>query len=275
MKLAAVYNTWGDWELLEVSVNNIAPMVDMVIVIHSLKSNYGETDPRGDFGMWTLNSKWPTNMLFVTHNPTGFTVMEKETNKRNYGLNLARDCGATHYLSCDADELYDPEEFKENILAFRKNDALAGLVCKSRVYFSRPTLTIGLDTTLVPFIHKITSTIRHEFNRNYPFAWEGKNIRIDPTRSFNIDSGVEMSPIVLEHFSWVRKDLEAYKRKIRNSTARANLERSNILQDLLTAKEGEMCHFYGKRLVRVPNRFNIPYGESLEQDIQPGTSADA
>lgn len=257
--------------LLNESINNIRPVVDMVIVVYSNKSNYGEMD------------EWPTcrvthedpRVTFHNYETTLNHPMHAETEKRNYGLSLARSSGATHYLCMDSDEFYDQEEFKENILAFRKNDSLTGLVCKSRVYFSRPTLTIGMDTTLVPFIHKITPALRHEFNRQYPFAWEGRNIRIDPTRSFNINSGVEMSPIIMEHFSWVRKDMEAYKRKIRNSTARANLELSNILQDLVNAKEGYFCQFYQKHLVRVPNRFNIPYGELLDEDIQPRTSTDA
>lgn len=262
MKLAAVYNTWGDWELLNASIHNILPVVDVVIVIHSSKSNYGESDA-------TFNPLNDAKVYYIWYDPIHSVPMHSETAKRNYGLEIARELGATHYLSLDADEFYDPEEFQKARDAFRENDSLAGLVCKSRVYFSRPTLTIGMDTTLVPFIHKITPTLRHEFNRNYPFAWEGRNIRIDPTRSFNITSGVEMSPIILEHASWVRKDMEAYRRKIRNSTARANLERSNILQDLVNAKEGYFCDFYKKHLVRVPNRFNIPYGDELSnEDLQ-------
>lgn len=270
LKIAAVYNTWGDWALLNASIQNILPVVDMVIVVYSDKSNYGEMDEwRTD---WVSHED--PHVTFHNYEPILNHPMHAETAKRNYGLDLARQSGATHYLCMDSDEFYDQEEFKKARQVFRENDSLAGLVCKSRVYFSRPTLTIGMDTTLVPFIHKITPALKHEFNRNYPFAWEGKSIRIDPTRSFNINSGVEMSPIIMEHYSWVRKDMEAYKRKIRNSTARHHLERSNILQDLVNAKEGYFCEFYQKRLVRVPNRFNIPYGELSGKDLQSVAAAD-
>lgn len=258
MKLAACYNTWGDWELLNISANHIATMVDYVIIINSLTSNYGESDQHGELAMWGYNRTWPINVIFVQYQPDGMTVMDRETDKRNYGLGLARYIGCTHYISCDADELYNHDEFLMEKQRFIDDPNLQGLVCASRVYFGSPELTIGLDTTLVPFIHKITPTLKHEFNLNYPFAWKGRQILIDPTRSFNINSGVEMTPIIMEHYSWVRKDMEAYKRKIRNSTARANLERSNILQDLVNAKEGYLCQFYQKHLVRVPNRFNIP-----------------
>jgi len=245
--------------LLDCAVRNITPVVDFVIVVASETSNYGELSP--------IPNRWKHDVII--YEPTLSRAMHCETNKRNFGLEMARKAGATHYLSLDADELYDQEEFKKECQKFREIDSLAGLVCQTRVYFSRPDLTIGMDTTLVPFIHKITTTLKHEFNRNYPFAWDKLQIRIDPTRSFNINSGVEMSPIIMEHQSWVRKDLEAYKRKIRNSTARANLERSTILQDLANAKEGYFCEFYQKRLVRVPNRFNIPFnGGSLDENIQ-------
>lgn len=269
MKLAAVYNTWNDWDLLNLSIKNILPVVDWVIVVSSFKSNYGEADIIPP--ILIENPK----VFYDTYEPPFHVAMHSETAKRNYGLDLARKSGATHYISMDADEFYDQQEFKKSCQAFRENDSLAGFVCKSRVYFSRPDLTIGMDTTLVPFVHKITPALRHEFNKNYPFAWKGRQILIDPTRSFNIDSGVEMSPIIMEHMSWVRKDMEAYKRKIRNSTARANLERSNILQDLVNAKEGYFCHFYQKQLVRVPNRFNIPYGDLSNEDIQPVETGNA
>ena len=268
MKLAACYNTWGDWDLLTASINNILPVVDMVIVVHSSKSNYGEVDA-GPY-QWVDDPK----VYYEQYEPPLHVALHSETAKRNHSLELARLAGATHYISMDADEFYDQEQFKQERQKFEENDYLAGLVCKTRVYFSRPDLSIGIDTTLAPFIHKITPTLKHEFNRKYPFAWEGLNIRIDPTRSFNITSGVEMSPIVMEHFSWVRKDEEAYKGKIRNSTAKAHLERSNILQDLANAKEGYFCEFYGKPLVRVPNRFNIPFYGVLDENLQPLAPAD-
>lgn len=265
MELAVCYNTWSDWDLLKASVNNISPVVDRVIIVYSKISNYGEVDKT----QVTETGKWPDNVQFVSFEPkAAIQSMENETLKRNYGLSIARAEGYTHYLCMDSDEFYDQEEFKEAIQALGKTESIAGLVCKSRVYFSKPDLTIGLDTTLVPFVHKITPTLKHDFNRRYPFAWEGRNIRIDPTRSFNINEGVEACPIIMEHASWVRKDLESYKRKIRNSTARPVLDRSNILQDLVNAKEGYFCQFYQKPLVRVPNRFNIPYGELSNEDLQ-------
>jgi len=262
MKLAAIFLCWGDWDWLEYSVKNIRPLVDGVILIGNLHSNYGEK--------FEIPEKWFSNKDIDIHLFSGISMnspMHSETSNRNYGLITARDHGYTHFIMMDADELYNPEQFIEEKQRFIDNPDLAGLVCASRVYVKSPSLTIGLDTTLVPFIHKITPTLKHEFNRSYPFAWEGKSIRIDPTRSLNINSGVEWSHIVMDHYSWVRSDIH---RKIRNSTAKANIERTNIAKNFFHLKEGDVCELYpGKPLVRVPVKYGLPefYGSSTE-DLQ-------
>lgn len=245
MKLAAIYNVWDDWEMLRYSADNISPLVDGIFIIGSERSNYGELSPIPD--------EWKDKVIL--HEPVFNQAMNSETDKRNFGLNMVRRAGYTHFIMLDADEFYDRKEFTEAKNLFICNPDLAGMVVKCQTYFRSPKLTIGLDTTLVPFIHKITPTIKHEFNRSYPFAWIDGNIRIDPTRSLNINSGVEFREITMHHYSWIRKD---YEKKIRNSTARQNLERSTIREDLRLAKEGYFCKFYGKVLVRAQVDFNIP-----------------
>lgn len=262
MKLCAIFLCWSDWDWLDHSVKNIEPVVDGVIIIAPTKSNYGES--------CEIPERWykpNTDKLALHLSPTTLHYpSHSETSHRNAGLFFAREAGYTHFIMLDADEMYDEDEFLREKKRFEDNPNLAGLVCRTQVYFKSPTLTIGYDTTLVPFIHKLTPNLKHEFNRSYPFAWEGKSIRIDPTRSLNINSGVEWSDITMHHFSHVRKD---YAKKIRNSTAKANLERSTIVQDLLHAKENYFCQFYQKPLVRVPNRFGIPeYGELVDNDLQ-------
>lgn len=256
MKLCAIYNVWADWDWLEQSVDIIDDLVDGIIIVASEKSNYGEHFPIPDYWKDKIYQREP-----VLSYP-----MHEETARRNAGLQLARSTGYTHFIMMDADEFYDPEEFLREKQRFIDNPNLAGIVCATQVYVKSPTLTIGFDATRVPFIHKITPTLKHEFNRKYPFAWEGNQIRIDPTRSLNINSGVEWSSIVMHHMSWIRKD---YARKIRNSTAKANIERMNLADKIVHLKEGDVFDLYpGKPLVRVPNRFGLPdYGELVKDSI--------
>lgn len=244
MKLAAVLIVWDDWELLEKAVENLTGLVDGFIIVASETSSYGEISP--------IPVKW-RNKVYVRE-PFFNHPMNCETDKRNFGLDVARRLGYTHFLPGDADEFYDRQEFLRARQRFYDEPDLVGLVCATQVYFASPELTIGLDTTLIPFIHKILPGMRHEMNRRYPFAWDNGRIRIDPTRQMNINSGVKWDDIIMHHVSWFRRD---YEKKIRNSTARDNIKRSSILNDLLHATDGYFCQFYQKRLTRCSDRFGL------------------
>lgn len=237
MKLVAIYCIWDDWDLFERSLKNIRPLVDGVIVVWSRTSNFGEESipptVNGDF-------------FYQMEPDLKKMPQENERAKRNFGLELAKEAQYTHFLMLDADEYYDPQAFLKEKERFKNDPNLNGLVCGLKCYFKEPNLRVE-DKTLVPFIHKLTKDLHFTWNTRYPFAFTGvkREIRIDPTRQMNIESGVEWSDIVMHHASWIRKD---YDKKIRNSTARANIEKSTILNDLLHAKPGYYCEFYGKTL---------------------------
>ncbi len=246
MRLVAIYNVWDDWGMLEYSTQSIEDLVDGVVIVASEYSNYGEFSP--------IPEIWKASVFL--REPQSKRPRESETDKRNFGLKIARELGYTHFLTMDADEFYENEPFLKAKELFHMEPSVKGIVCTCTTYFKSPKLTIGLDSTLVPFIHELTPHIRHGFNRAYPCSWHGDQILIDPTRQLNINSGVVLlRDVTMHHMSWVRKD---YQKKIRNSTARANLERSTILNDLVEAKEGGFCQYYGKTLVRASVDFNIP-----------------
>lgn len=249
MNLCSIFNVWSDVDLLKAAISNHFDCgINAAIVIYSNKSNYGELESFNEF--ISVNS-----IYFFNREPQSKDATTSETDKRNFGLQKARELRFTHFLSCDADEFYDPIEFAAIKKRFADKRDLQGIVCPSIVYFKKPTLSIGKDITLVPHIHKLTPNIKHTFNRAYPNAFDGRQIRIDPTRSFNINSGVEFtSEITMHHFSHVRKD---YEKKLRNSSAKFNLDRSSIREDYANAAPGYFCRFYQKTLVEVPDRFGI------------------
>ncbi len=261
MRLAAIFHCWDDWYLLTHAINNMRPLVDGIIIIGSNKSNYGEYSP--------IPEEFKTHELFV-YEPKFDQALSSETDKRNYGLDVARNQGYTHFINCDADEFYKSDEFLSIKNYILKKD-LNGIVCPVVCYFKSPTLTIGRDVTLVPHIHKLTPSLNHAFNKTYPYAWINGQIRIDPSRSLSINSGVEYTEeIELHHFSWIRKD---YEKKIRNSTAKFNLERSTIRKDLALATEGYFVNFYQRKLIRASVDFNIPEF-NVHEDIQPISPTD-
>lgn len=263
MKICAIYNVWDDFDLLEHSIKNIKPLVDQVLIIASEYSNSGEFSQIPD---WVYKNHWIVNYDVDRR----VKPQENERKKRNLGLSIARLEGFTHFLNMDADEFYEPEPFLKEKQKFIDNPDLVGLVCGLKCYFKSPTLCVS-DKTLVPFIHKITPDLKFEWNTKYPFAFDSnRELRIDPTRQLNIIEGVEWSEIIMHHFSWIRSDV---KKKIRNSTARENIENSTISNDYVMAKDGYYCEYYKTKLEACENLFNLPeiidYGLNGTQNKEP------
>lgn len=249
MKLVCLIMVWDDWELTYHQINHLQKykLVDDIFVIYSEYSNFGEFSKfqHQNFDVEFLNFEPDLNLAPAIN----------ERNKRNFALKKAKEYEFTHFLMTDSDEYYEPGPFIKEIERF-KNPDLLGLVCGLKCYFKEPTMLIP-DKTLVPFIHKITDNLKFEWNIKYPFAFEGpkREIRIDPTRQLNITSGVEWSDITMHHMSWVRSDV---RKKIRNSTARQNIEKSTIVRDYTNSKAGYYCEFYKAKIESCENLFNIP-----------------
>ncbi len=245
MKLAAIYCVWDDWDLLNESVRVMSPLVDGLVIVGTETSNYGEFSP-------IPQDKWWSNDVYEYEPNTKETPHIQERAKRNFALDIAKELGYTHFIMLDADEFYEPLAFLREKEVMMRNKDLNGMVCGSQVYFRSPELTIGLDTTLVPFIHKLHKDLHFKRNTNYPFAYKKATLVIDPTRQMNLHSGVRWSDITMHHYSYIRKDL---KKKIRNSAA--NLAKSSVLEDYKNAKEGYFCKMYGKALTKCDNLFNL------------------
>jgi hypothetical protein len=247
MKLAAVFNIWADCLcLLPYAIENIRPVVDEIIVVYSWKSNRGNT----------IKYELPKDCVLVQCEPSGVVPHINETAKRNAGLQKARELGFTHFIMMDSDEFYVQSEFLQQKKLIEENN-ISGSVCRVKTYFKSPTLTIGFDTTLVPFIHKITPGLQYRLKyAGYPFAYHGGFARIDSTRRLNITSGVRMLDITMHHFSYVRKDISL---KLDNSSATFKAHRAEIVyDDLRNAKPGYFLKGYQKELIQCQNIFNLP-----------------
>jgi hypothetical protein len=146
MSTVAIFNIWADCLcLLPYAIENIRPVVDEIIVVYSWKSNRGNT----------IQYELPKDCILLQCEPSSTVPHINETAKRNAGLEAAKKLGFTHFIMMDSDEFYVQSEFKrekEKILEMNSS----GSVCRVKTYFRSPTLTIGEDSTLVPFIHKIT-----------------------------------------------------------------------------------------------------------------------
>ena len=247
-KLCAIYNCWDSTELLKYSVESIKDHVDLIIIVWQKISNYGESfDPEPDIEE-LITTKIQLNHFYPDLKKTG---MQNETEKRNIGLAIARSYQCTHFFHIDADEMYrDFSKLKDAY--FRKEEVKPttdGSVLKIITYFKHPTLSLEkADNYFVPFIHKLNPDTTAGIQNRYPHY-------VDPTRRINASDVFEITGY-MHHYSWVRKDIE---RKVRNSSAKANIERSQLLQDYHNPElgPGYFLKDYGQKLIEVPNYFNI------------------
>lgn len=246
MRIAAIFNAFGDCDLLPYAIENIRPVVDEVIVVWSRKSN------RGKVMEWEL----PKNCTLVQCEPETTVPHINEIAKRNVGLNFARKEGFTHFINLDGDEFYLQSDFLREKKAIEES-GVSGSVCRIQTYFKSPTLTIGFDRTLVPFIHKITPKLKYQLNyAHYPYTYDNGSARIDCTRRLNINAGVKLVDITMHHYSYIRKDMSL---KLEHSSANFKAQRSAVVyDDLANAKPGYFCKGYQRELVSCENIFNIP-----------------
>lgn len=246
MKLAAIYNIWDGEELFSGSVECIKDHVDLIIVVWQDVSNFGERhSPAKTIALTAINNK----LLLDAHhyNPVLGSGFGNEATKRNIGLNVARELGCTHFLFMDCDEYY--ADFSKAKQQYVESGA-EGSVCKMFTYFKKPTLRLEKeDNYFVPFIHRLQSYTQAATG-DYPFY-------VDPTRKVHCIGPVVEIQERMHHFSYVRCDIE---RKCRNSSAKENIAKSQLLNDYFSPSFGVgyvLKDFQNQALIEVPNLFNI------------------
>lgn len=239
-KLAAIFNVWDGVETLRTSMLSMKNKVDVFIIVFQNVSNFGEYyAPLSDMDMRGFD------YVLKLYKPEIGNGFKNETAKRNLGLQTARELECTHFLFADCDEIY--ENFDKGFNEFMESGK-EGSACQIYTYFKSPTLRFeNFDNYFVPFIHKLNPDTMAGTGE-YPFY-------VDPTRKVNCKD-VCMISEPMHHFSYVRKDI---RRKIRNSSARANIEKSNLLNDYNNSEVGPGFYVadFRQRLISVENIFNI------------------
>lgn len=248
MKLAAIYNSMGDsTELLPYSLDSIRGHVDEIIIVYQEVSNNGEYVPYEKLTNYFIETVFcNTVFTYVKYTPDlNISPLRNETQKRNLGLICARQSGCTHFLFMDNDELWDNfGNAKQQYIDSGVNGSVAHIL----TYFKKPTWRLkNYDNYYVPFIHVLKKDTEAGV-KNYPFY-------VDPTRRVN-ENDVFCIEIPMHHFSYIRKDIML---KIRNSSARANIENSKILSDYNNPNLGPGYYVtdFRQELIEVENVFKI------------------
>lgn len=246
MKLAAIYNIYDGLELLKGSIECVRDFVDIVIVIAQEHSNYGEYDPFVYPYCHYLKDLGLVDHI-VKYSPYGNNPMACETQKRQIGINLAKREGSTHFVCMDADEYYLPNDMKSVCNERKVSDG--GTVLRLQTYYKSPTLRLETpENYYVPFIHRLHRKTTTGVKNKYPFL-------VDPTRRINENNVKIIEGVYMHHFSYIRLDI---KKKIKNSTARKNLEKKSwIYEEYDKAVSGSFLKLFERKLIQVDDIFNI------------------
>lgn len=249
MQLAAIYNVWDGLEHFENSILSIRKSVDFVVVVWQKTSNWGVESQDVERVVLELKAKGlidvdiqlePKHSVFEDWR----FAQAHEKLKRQTGLNKAKELGATHFLSIDTDEFYDPIKFRKAKEYIEAEDIEASAV-KIRIFYKRVDWCLNkFDETLCPFICKLNPHTKTGIKRC--------NVQIDPTRSTaKTYTVLEPEMLIMRHLSWVRDSIES---KLLNSTARKNIYRTDILEEYRKAEIGSVLQsiYTGSTLIVAP-----------------------
>jgi hypothetical protein len=255
MKLAFNINAFDASELLFDLISQIRDQVDWVSAIWQKKSYWkNPMDPKDMEELQHLKSIGIIDEL-IEFKPNWLKPSrEQETDKRNMGIELARQKGFTHVISADADEYYDAEQFRnaKNII----NEKGWPITYWSYVNYFRD-LEHYLVYPFRPFVPGIHSTFfTYTFNGPAPGP-------TDPTRRImnplNIGTYVfEDNEIRMQHLAWIRKNI---RKKLENWSAKDHFDPNLInkaVKQFENWKEGDSAIML----------FNVPSNEVVVKRLE-------
>lgn len=200
------------------NVENIRPLVDHISVVWQSVSNFGNEISRASRkALEELERKKLVDTFFRYNPDLSKGGGKNEFRKRQIGVEMARQAGASHFIFLDADEFYKTDEFDAAKQFIEKNNISFSSVALES-YYGRPTWQLEApERGFVSFICALNMSTRHEFGGNYP------DILVDPTRRAWIEGGqhkiFEPSEIVMHHMTGIRLDIEE---KLANSSFNDN-----------------------------------------------------
>lgn len=243
MKLHISYNVFDGEELLRANVEHMRHHADTISVVFQQISHYG--NPCTPYLVPLIKDLIDEGLIdravefappkFVNKN-THHIRHKLEMQKRYMGFMVAKESGATHYMSMDVDEFYEYTEMMKSKHAIEegKYDTSA---CHILTYHANPNYVKPYtEKFYVPLIHS-TQHVEPALHSEY-FCY------VDPTRGmFNYVKPVHFPKefIKMHHFTATRLDLH---RKYANHNAAINFIQlygenyeSHVIHDLTQMTE--------------------------------------
>ena len=264
-KLALTINAFDASEMLETLISEIRDQVDYVVAIYQDRSYCG--NPIDPIDMEELNRLHKIKLIdeLIKFEPdTSKPNREEETVKRNMGIRMMKERGFSHILNIDADELYDPEQFREAKRQINENGWPITYWSYVNYYKDFEHYLVYPFRPLVPGIH--STYFQYTFQGPAPGP-------TDPTRRiFNpMNIGTYVFPdevIRMAHGAWIRKNI---RKKLENWSAKSHFNDELIekaVYQFENWKEGDPAimlfnvpenSVYVKKLSTKIHKFEVPW----------------
>jgi hypothetical protein len=268
-------NAFDASELLELALSEIRDQVDHVVAIWQALSYWkNPMDPEDMEELHRLQKIGLIDELVEFKPDFSIYARQQETDKRNMGINMAKEKGYSHVISADADELYDRDQLIEAKKTINKHGWPI-------TYWSYINYYKDFDHYLVypfrPFVNGIHSTyFTYTFNGPAPGP-------TDPTRRiYNpLNIGTYLFPdevIRMCHGAWCRKNI---RKKLENWSAKDHFNQELIdkaVEQFENWKEGDPAvmlfnvpdnSVVVRRLTTPIHKFKIPW---LKEEIKIDSS---
>jgi hypothetical protein len=182
--------------------------------------------------------------------------LENEMVKRQIGLRLAQKRGLSHFLTMDADEFYDPEQFRFARQYIEERE-IAVSSAHTYLYIKRPIWRSEVvDITKVCFITRIDPFTTLKLGDYFPTL-------VDPTRRINGRNKpfhlFDAEDVVMHHMNLVRNNMES--KLINSSNAHMADFMNEVRKTVSSWQFGSALRFPNKPpidIIEVENKFGLP-----------------
>lgn len=276
MRVGVSYNLFDGEELLPFSINSVRGKVQHISVIYQLVSNFGHPASVDlEKKLKKLKEEGLIDEIYLYEPNLKLHPQQNEKNKRDIGLKLAKKNGCNYFISLDADEFYDEEQFDNALDYIVLNNIKTSAVSIVEYLKSPENQLVGAYTFTpkntelynfyVPFVMKIDKFKTQKHGEGYFPCYTDPTRKLFHNGRFKLFS---MQDVVMHHMSTVRLDLsKKYDntsalddskekqndlRTIQNEILEFDFEKNKILP--------EDCSIFKKNIVRkVQNKFNINF----------------
>jgi GT2 family glycosyltransferase len=261
-KLGVGYNIFNGEELLESSILSIRENVDYIVVVVQFFSNFGKQSSDELIGVLSdLKSRNLIDQIVHYNSDTASKPWVNELRKRQMGLDACRSVGCTHFMTMDADEIYEEKQFINAKKMIYTNDYDSS-ACQMRTYYHSPEFQLyPPEEYYVPFIFKIQENV------NFRFAETNFPVLADPTRKLSATKCkvFNRNELEMHHLSYVRKN---FRCKIENSTAAPGYQGENSIEKVIEHYENWKYPMQACTLLTSPKYWDIVKVDNIIKKIK-------